>query len=56
MTVIKVRASDHSKDLRRYEIHSHGITVGDAVTQYDHGLLTAAPSSRLVGRRSRGAV
>jgi circadian clock protein KaiC len=56
ITVIKVRASDHSKDLRRYEIHSRGISIGDALPRYHHGLLTAAPSPRAVGRRSRGSV
>ena len=29
MTVIKVRGSDHSKDLRLYEVNSRGLTVGD---------------------------
>ena len=46
MTVIKVRASDHSKDLRLYEIHSQGIAVGDVVPAYHHGLLTANPHRR----------
>jgi circadian clock protein KaiC len=53
MTVIKVRGSDHSKDLRLYEVHSRGLTVGDTVPLYHHGLLTAAPLS-FVGPRARG--
>jgi circadian clock protein KaiC len=43
MTVIKVRASDHSKELRLYDIHSRGITVGQTLPPYHHGLLTANP-------------
>ena len=43
MTVVKVRGSDHSKDLRLYEVHSTGLTIGDRITLYDHGLLTADP-------------
>jgi len=46
MTVVKVRGSDHSNDLRFYEVGSRGLTVGDPVRGYDHGLLTADPSSR----------
>jgi circadian clock protein KaiC len=43
MTVIKVRASAHSKDLRLYEIDSEGITVGKPLPRYHHGILTADP-------------
>jgi len=60
MTVIKVRGSDHSKDLRLYEVHSTGLNIGDRITLYDHGLLTAdpmrastAPLSPSRGRRRR---
>jgi hypothetical protein len=44
-----VRASDHSKELRLYEIHSRGITIGPALPPYHHGLLTADP--RTTGER-----
>jgi circadian clock protein KaiC len=54
MTVVKVRASDHSKDLRLYEVHSTGLTVGDRITLYVHGLLTAAPMRASAGPRSPG--
>jgi circadian clock protein KaiC len=54
MTVIKVRASDHSKELRLYEIHSRGITVGETLPRYHHGLLTADPMRGPMERRSRG--
>lgn len=43
LTVIKVRNSDHSKELRLYEIDSTGLTIGARVTLYEHGLLTADP-------------
>ena len=33
MTVVKIRGSDHSKELRLYEVHSDGLTVGDDVTR-----------------------
>jgi circadian clock protein KaiC len=46
MTVVKVRGSDHSKDLRLYEVHSSGIIVGESVPPYHHGILTAAPYRR----------
>jgi circadian clock protein KaiC len=43
LAVAKVRASQHSKDLREYEITSEGgIVVGHALKGYD-GLLTGAP-------------
>jgi circadian clock protein KaiC len=53
MTVVKVRGSDHSKELRLYEVHSRGITVGDRMPLYQHGILTADPS-RSVASRPRG--
>ena len=43
LMVVKVRASDHSKELRLYEVHSRGLTVGSAIPFYHHGLLTADP-------------
>jgi circadian clock protein KaiC len=55
MTVVKVRASDHSKDLRLYEVHSTGLTIGDRITLYDHGLLTADPMRAPKVPRSRGS-
>ena len=43
LAVVKVRSSQHSKDLREYEISSEGrIVVGQALKGY-HGLLTGAP-------------
>ncbi len=34
ITVVKMRNSPHSKDLRRYEITSHGLTIGEVVKGY----------------------
>jgi circadian clock protein KaiC len=42
MSVVKVRGSAHSKEIRAYEITRTGIVVGDALTNYD-GLLTGHP-------------
>jgi len=43
LSVVKVRSSQHSKDLREYEISSDGgIVVGRALKGYD-GLLTGTP-------------
>jgi circadian clock protein KaiC len=43
LAVVKVRSSQHSKDLREYEISSAGrIVVGQVLKGY-HGLLTGAP-------------
>src|SRR6185295_13383908 len=50
MTVIKVRGSDHSKELRLYEVTSTGLAIGDRLSSYDHGLLTADPMRASSGR------
>lgn len=42
MSVVKVRGSAHSTQLRRFEITRRGIVVGDALDQYE-GLLTGKP-------------
>jgi len=42
MAVVKVRGSDHSRDLRTFEITSEGIVMGDALAGYA-GLLTGRP-------------
>jgi circadian clock protein KaiC len=46
MAVIKMRGSDHSHELRTYEITPKGVTVGPALTQYD-GIMTGVPSLRM---------
>jgi circadian clock protein KaiC len=46
MSVVKVRSSQHSKDLREYEIsEGGGVAVGKALRGYD-GLLTGRPRDR----------
>jgi circadian clock protein KaiC len=58
MSVVKVRGSAHSKDIRLFEITRTGIAVGEPLTNYD-GLLTghpdemasAAPAERVPRRR-----
>ena len=43
MAAVKVRASDHSKDLRLFEITADGIVVGKRIADYQ-GLLTGSPT------------
>ncbi|MCE9531938.1 MAG: AAA family ATPase [Planctomycetes bacterium] len=42
MMVVKMRAGDHSKDIREYEITSEGLRVGERLKGY-HGLITGVP-------------
>ena len=50
LSVVKVRSSQHSKELREYEISGKGgLLVGDVLTGYD-GLLTGAPTGRGRGK------
>ena len=42
LMVVKMRAGDHSKDIREYEITSQGLRVGERLTGY-HGLITGVP-------------
>jgi circadian clock protein KaiC len=44
MTVVKLRGSDHSRDLYFYEVSSSGLAIGDPIRGYHHGLLTADPT------------
>ncbi|BDT68663.1 circadian clock protein kinase KaiC [Comamonadaceae bacterium OS-1] len=43
MAVVKVRGSDHSNDIRRYEITKDGIAIGKPVLHYE-GLLGGRPT------------
>jgi circadian clock protein KaiC len=45
LTVIKARARKHSRDLRRYELTSKGLVVGEKLQEY-RGLITAVPVER----------
>lgn len=43
MAVVKVRASAHSTEIRRYKITQEGIVIGDPVTDYE-GILGGQPT------------
>jgi circadian clock protein KaiC len=43
MSVIKVRSSGHSKEIRQYEITEKGLAVGDVILDYE-GLLGGRPT------------
>ena len=43
MAVVKVRDSDHSNEIRQYEITSEGIIIGDPIRAYT-GLLGGSPT------------
>lgn len=45
MGVVKVRGSDHSKELRRFEITDEGVVIGDPIHDYE-GLLGGRPMRR----------
>ncbi len=45
MAVAKMRGSDHSKELRRYEVGEHGVVLGDALTEYT-GIITGVARRR----------
>jgi circadian clock protein KaiC len=56
LSVVKVRASAHSKELRLFEITDHGIVVGEALPDYE-GLLggrptTSSPSPRIQSKKT----
>lgn len=43
ISVVKVRASDHSKDIRFFDISRDSIKIGTALTNY-HGILSGQPT------------
>lgn len=45
MAVVKVRASEHSKEIRQFEIDDDGISIGQRVLNYE-GLLGGRPTLR----------
>ena len=47
MAVVKVRGSDHSNDILRYDITKDGIVIGEPVLYYE-GLLGGHPMRSLV--------
>lgn len=52
MTVIKMRGSDHSKDLRLYDVTADGLVVGDTLYDY-RGIVTGRCSTALEQRVRR---
>jgi circadian clock protein KaiC len=54
MAVVKVRGSEHSKQLRAFEITEAGIVIGEALGDYD-GLLTGSPSAAADARPARAS-
>lgn len=45
MAVVKMRGSDHSKELRAYEVGEHGVVLGEALTDYT-GIITGVARRR----------
>jgi len=45
MAVIKMRGSDHSHEIRRYEVTADGVVVGEPMTEYD-AIITGVPFLR----------
>ncbi len=45
MAVIKMRGSEHSHELRTYEVTGKGVVVGPPLTEYD-GIMTGVPTLR----------
>jgi circadian clock protein KaiC len=52
MAVVKVRASAHSADIRRYDITDDGIVIGEVVREFE-GLLSGRPSRRVEASPSK---
>ena len=46
ITVVKMRSSEHSKDLRQYDITAHGLVIGQTLTEF-RGLITGVPTPRI---------
>jgi circadian clock protein KaiC len=54
ISVVKVRGSDHSKEIRLFEITEEGIVIGDALSEFN-GILTGKPTaSEMPKTRSAG--
>jgi len=45
MAVVKMRGSDHSKELRSYNVGEHGVVLGEALTDYT-GIITGVARRR----------
>jgi circadian clock protein KaiC len=54
MTVIKMRGSAHSKDLRLYDVTEHGLVVGNTLYQY-RGIITGVAQRHQTGESEQSA-
>ena len=52
LSVIKMRGSDHSRDLRAYQVTSHGLEMGETLHEY-RGIITGVPELRAEVREPR---
>jgi circadian clock protein KaiC len=52
MAVIKMRGSDHSHELRTYEVTADGVVVGGPLLEYD-GIITGVPVLRAERAREK---
>ena len=52
LSVIKMRGSDHSRDLRAYQVTSHGLEMGETLHAY-RGIITGVPELRAEMREPR---
>jgi circadian clock protein KaiC len=52
LSVIKMRGSDHSRDLRAYQVTSHGLEMGETLHAY-RGIITGVPELRAEVREPR---
>jgi circadian clock protein KaiC len=55
LAVVKMRSSDHEKDLRLYEITSHGLVVGSGLREY-RGIITGVPALRTAHSERRAGL
>ncbi|MGV8894691.1 MAG: RAD55 family ATPase [Burkholderiaceae bacterium] len=46
LSVVKVRGSDHSKDIRLFDITDQGIAIGEALSEYN-GIMSGRPTASL---------
>lgn len=49
LSVIKMRGSEHSRDLRAYQVTSHGLEIGETLHEY-RGIITGVPELRAAVR------
>jgi len=52
LSVVKVRGSEHSKDIRSFDITDEGIIVGETLSGYS-GIMTGSPSLERPGEGRR---